>query len=615
MLCPKCHIPNQQDSNYCHFCGASLRGRPSNRGRWIFFSVCLMLLISGIFVYYKKARAPESRQKAVLRNTFAAHDKKTLAHPEQNHPEKIFDGNARTVKEKKLVAGLIIIKDISGKPILKMPAPVVDNGWIAAPKQWCTGGYEWTFLLDNNELFIEEGILSSRDDIGLWLIKDKKIDSLDLCQWDLSRPLKWFSIESGKSVGPFMVKEYQPQELFAGFFLPEGFNEHGVFIQDKKVVGWTFGELTNKGFLWVGDPEKDLRWKVTVDDFYQTTFAYGREEQFVRAIGMIDEYPDDECLYAFSEGLRLYPKLSDQDTPLHLRLDSIIIRMRQLITRLDQNESAEKIVDILDEQILMEAGDVLLLYDVVQATIDAYGYESGVRLAENVGAEIKQLNENKSVLLDRLLAGLYCKWITSLSANGYIQDGWTVFRQGMVSFPDDFELRLSGVKLALAENNWRRAQKLLHAKKYPQALKGRVEILEKLISKLKKTEGKIAIYFKPGSPQVSLTATLNGSYRQKFIVDTGASTVTIPYSALKELDISFNDDNPVRRIITAGGVKYAREIVISSIELEGFEVYDVKAFVLDLPDNINSGLLGLNYLGRFNMDLNNEEGLLLLEPR
>jgi hypothetical protein len=37
--------------------------------------------------------------------------------------------------------------------------------------------------------------------------------------------------------------------------------------------------------------------------------------------------------------------------------------------------------------------------------------------------------------------------------------------------------------------------------------------------------------------------------------------------------------------------------------------------VLDIPNQPDWGLLGLNYLERFRMDMNTEEGVLLLEPR
>jgi predicted aspartyl protease len=71
----------------------------------------------------------------------------------------------------------------------------------------------------------------------------------------------------------------------------------------------------------------------------------------------------------------------------------------------------------------------------------------------------------------------------------------------------------------------------------------------------------------------------------------------------------------VRKVFTAGGVKYAPEVTLFSITVEGWEVTDLKALVLDLPNQSELGLLGMNYLRRFRMDINTENGVLLLEPR
>jgi predicted aspartyl protease len=56
-------------------------------------------------------------------------------------------------------------------------------------------------------------------------------------------------------------------------------------------------------------------------------------------------------------------------------------------------------------------------------------------------------------------------------------------------------------------------------------------------------------------------------------------------------------------------------VVLESITLEGFETVNVRALVLDIPNQPDMGLLGLNYLRRFKMDLSTEEGLLALTPK
>ena len=68
-------------------------------------------------------------------------------------------------------------------------------------------------------------------------------------------------------------------------------------------------------------------------------------------------------------------------------------------------------------------------------------------------------------------------------------------------------------------------------------------------------------------------------------------------------------------ISTVGGPVKAGEVIIDAIEIDGWVEYDVRAFVVDIPGRPKLGLLGLNYLGRFQMDLKPEEGTLMLSPR
>ena len=123
------------------------------------------------------------------------------------------------------------------------------------------------------------------------------------------------------------------------------------------------------------------------------------------------------------------------------------------------------------------------------------------------------------------------------------------------------------------------------------------------------------IRFAPGTRQIPVTASINQESSQDFIVDTGASMTTIPLSTIRALGIVISVRNPRRKIYTASGELVAPEVVLDSITLEGFEVNNVKALVMDLPNQPNVGLLGLNYLRRFRMDLNTDEGLLMLAPK
>ncbi len=189
------------------------------------------------------------------------------------------------------------------------------------------------------------------------------------------------------------------------------------------------------------------------------------------------------------------------------------------------------------------------------------------------------------------------------------------FDRGREKFPDNPEIHLLGVELALAAADWAEAERSLNLRDYPKSLLDRVRILAARISELKGQAGKIVIRFSPGSGTILVSAVLNGTFRQGFFVDTGATMVSVPSSTIEALGIEIDANTPRRKISAVGGVVIAPEVVLSSIELEDWVTHHVKAVVLDLPAQPGRGLLGLNYLRRFRMELNDKDGVLLLEPR
>ena len=78
-------------------------------------------------------------------------------------------------------------------------------------------------------------------------------------------------------------------------------------------------------------------------------------------------------------------------------------------------------------------------------------------------------------------------------------------------------------------------------------------------------------------------------------------------------DGNAHDDDEDR--LDETGESVDRVVDLAVVEVGGWATTDVKALVLDLPNQPDVGLLGLNYLSRFRMDLNTEKGILILEPR
>ncbi len=621
LICPKCYTNNPEGSNFCLNCGFSLRKPSAGKKKWWWLFVSVLIFIAGMFFFQQRVSKLGSRQPVLQPSAAAvqapAKERAKAAAPREDPPppknEEISAGSSPL----KIPLGLVIIKDITGKVINEVPVPVVGGGWVALPKQVCLGGAEWVLKMGPNaEVSIVGGIYSDYDRIGLWrILEDLTVDGPELYPWSATEQLAWISISSDNPPEPVELENPREQGYFIEGLLPGDFTDAGILVQRGRAVGWTFGDFAAGAFVWGGDEGKYLRPEIRVDDFYRITFANSREEEFTRALGMGADYTLLERLAAFASGFKYEPKLSAKETPARLQTAVVIKTMRELIAEGLKAGSARAVAGIFDVQMLDEAADVGLLMDIGRATAQSYGFEEAIDLVRNVLAGLSPLNEGDEELLGNFVSDLYQDWITVLFKNGDLQGAWRAYRLGSQELPENADIHLMGVQLALAENNWAEAEELLTSREYPSSLDDKVQNLQTQISELKAQEGKIVINFAPGTRQIPLTAVLNRNVYQRFIVDTGAALVTIPRSTAEELGLSVDERNPLRKVFTAGGLKYAPEVNLSSITVEGWEVNNLKALVLDLPSQSEWGLLGMNYLRRFRMDINTENGVLLLEPR
>ena len=618
--CPQCRIKNPIESDICYNCGTSLHEIPAKKARriWLPVAVFILCVFSVLYFYYRPSpTTPPPAKSKVSSIEKPTSTRRQARLPEKPAPIKPVTESKSDAEQINIPIGVLRIKDITGKLISEITVPVVGGGWVAVPTRSSLGGSRWVLQMSSgNQLEIEGGISNDLDQISLWRIReDLSIDSPDLYPWSADKPLTWRALRSQDPPEPIEIGAIGRQGNFFKGSTPDSINDSGVFIQADRVVGWTFGDVVEGTFLWAGDDGSNLRAAIRVDDYYRLTFGNSREEEFALALTLADDYSDLDRLEAFTQAFRFNRKLSVNETPAHLQPDAIISQLRSLIARAVQDGFAVQVANYFDGEVLVQADDVSLMSDVVILTAESYGFEEAVNLTENVIANWQPKKDPDKAQLTKLHSDLYQNWLNVLLEGGDIQYAWQVYDRGGQQLPDDLNLHLFGVKLALSENDWATAERLLAAKNYPPALKEQVGRLQAQISELKGQEGKILIRFVPGARQIPVTASLNQGTSQDFIVDTGASMVTIPYSTAADLGIIITVRNPRRTVYTAGGVMYAPEVVLDSITLEGFETYNVSALVLDLPNQPEMGLLGLNYLRRFKMDLSTDEGLLALTPR
>jgi clan AA aspartic protease (TIGR02281 family) len=115
---------------------------------------------------------------------------------------------------------------------------------------------------------------------------------------------------------------------------------------------------------------------------------------------------------------------------------------------------------------------------------------------------------------------------------------------------------------------------------------------------------------------VVIQATLNNKRAAKFVVDTGASYTLISNALARELSIDVAANTKTLPFQTANGTINAPVTNLDSIMVGGMEIRDLPAAVHDaVPDPQVAGLLGLNFLSNFRMDIDTQNGVLHLEKK
>jgi clan AA aspartic protease (TIGR02281 family) len=115
---------------------------------------------------------------------------------------------------------------------------------------------------------------------------------------------------------------------------------------------------------------------------------------------------------------------------------------------------------------------------------------------------------------------------------------------------------------------------------------------------------------------VVIEATLNKKRAAKFVVDTGSSYTMISSALARELEIDLTRDPRRMPFQTANGIIQAPLTNLESVTVGGMEIKNLTAAVHDaVPDPQVVGLLGLNFLSNFRMDIDTQQGVLHLEKK
>ncbi|MFQ5655731.1 MAG: hypothetical protein ACE5GW_13500, partial [Planctomycetota bacterium] len=305
--CRQCLSHNHASAGFCDQCGGPLlaaeaSAAPPRRGRWWLLLVPLLILGVAIPVYRARDRGAarddaggppvgglpgatgEGRERPA--DELPTHLPGDPASPAADLALEV----ASSVSG--IATGWLRIEDAWGGTLARVPAAATREGWLALPRIPCLGGKRWIFRHRRpGERLVTAGVWRRGEDLGLWrLARGERLDTPPLAPWEegveiLQHPL------SGTSPRPLAApRGVQSHGLFLRFELPKGPPLPSVLVQGGSIVGWTFGGTLKGGWLWNGPPGDQVREEMGVEEFYQVTFAGGREEGFLEALaGMAKE--------------------------------------------------------------------------------------------------------------------------------------------------------------------------------------------------------------------------------------------------------------------------------------------------------------------------------------
>lgn len=125
-----------------------------------------------------------------------------------------------------------------------------------------------------------------------------------------------------------------------------------------------------------------------------------------------------------------------------------------------------------------------------------------------------------------------------------------------------------------------------------------------------------SIPFERHGQVVVVEAVLNKKTAAKLVVDTGATFTMISAATAKELNLDYSQSQRTMPFQTANGIIQAPLTDLESITVGGIEIKNLTTAIHDAVPNANvAGLLGLNFLSNFRMDIDTAKGLLHLEKK
>lgn len=440
-------------------------------------------------------------------------------------------------------------------------------------------------------------------------------DAPPLRRWDPSRPVEWLSLAKGA----VSRMEVEVSDLLRqrGYFLHAEKVETelpGLLYQGGAVVGWILGSDAPGVWLWDGPDGESLRAERTVANFHNSEFVGSRAELLaaVTAPGISSL----NRLRSLTSAMGRQERLRSEEIPVTARRDRVSEAAREALENLVSIDAGPLAFDSLSNLALRWLDDpgVLSQWCSIALELPNPARASAIATAEDLRRSIRS-DAEETARLEGILRRL---WIAAVIEAQVTEDANSVgawLSDARARYPDDGDLLLLECQWHLDGGRWQAAEVLLGEwlpvpSQERQASEIRAQIRDQQLG-----EGRIVIEFPPSGRSIRTEVAVGNVSSVPFIIDTGASFTSVPSDLLRSLGITIGPETPRRWVQTASDIIEVPVVVLPPITIEGWAVEGIEATVIDLPESSGTGLLGLNFLSSFRVNLDSERGLLILEPR
>lgn len=150
-------------------------------------------------------------------------------------------------------------------------------------------------------------------------------------------------------------------------------------------------------------------------------------------------------------------------------------------------------------------------------------------------------------------------------------------------------------------------------KRYTLGPSSRFKSIQRTLAKASEEYQRGAVDLRKEGQVLMIDVRINGKPIRSMILDTGASSISLPYTFAKDLGIQISSTDPVVELQMADGkIVDATQITLQKVQVGEFVVNDVEAFIL--PESLHAAppLLGNSFLGNFTFEIDPDRGKLIL---